>query len=130
MLEVPQITDYTSESGNNYVRERSLDFIAESLMKPADAEHDDSEVSSEEEAEPEPEPIKQVESNKALNKSGVDSKAALKPGQKSNASKAPEPEPEIESSEAEEEVEMIPAFEANDYMVKAEMLPPQDPDAN
>jgi len=58
MLEVPQITDYTSESGNNYVRERSLDFIAESLMKPADAEHDDSEVSSEEEAEPEPEPIK------------------------------------------------------------------------
>jgi hypothetical protein len=34
VLEVPEISEYTSEGGNKYVRERSMEFIASTLMKP------------------------------------------------------------------------------------------------
>ena len=71
------------------------------------------------------EPIKKEDSKPSLSKN-ASSKS------KQNTSKAPEPEPEaiIESVESEEEIEYIPAFEANDYMEKAEMSPPQDPNGN
>jgi len=37
-MEVPVITEFTSESGNKYVRERPIEEIAENLMKPQEEE--------------------------------------------------------------------------------------------
>lgn len=45
-LEVPKVTPFASEMGNNYIRERPLEEIVERMMKPADA-GDDSEKEEE-----------------------------------------------------------------------------------
>ena len=39
-LEVPTITEFTSEGGNKYVRERPIEEIAEDLMKPQEEEQE------------------------------------------------------------------------------------------
>jgi len=51
ILVVPEISDFTSEAGNKYVRERPLEFIAEELMTPAALDHEDDESESEDEPE-------------------------------------------------------------------------------
>jgi hypothetical protein len=40
-LEVPQVTEFISVTGNKYVRERSLEEIAEQILKPAEDEEED-----------------------------------------------------------------------------------------
>lgn len=37
-MDVPEVTEFTSESGNKYVRERPIEEIAENLMKPQEEE--------------------------------------------------------------------------------------------
>lgn len=98
-----------------------MEEIAERLMKPSEEEEKDS---SEEEV---------IEEAPVAPTPPVDAKAKGKtpdkntPGSKAELKKAEEVVPDVEEEE-EEEVEYIPPFEANDYLEKAEMEPPRDPD--
>jgi len=118
-LVVPEVTEFTTEGGAKYLREQTMEEIAERLMKPSEEEPKES---SEEE-----EPVEEV----APTPPPVDAKAAAKGKDAKAPSKADakkvEEEPEEEVVE-EEEVEIIPPFEANDYLEKAESTPPRDPD--
>ena len=122
-LEVPEVTSFVTEGGSNYLREQTMEEIAEGLMKPS--EEEDKESSEEEVVEevavaPTPPLDKKAEAAAAKGKD------AKKPDPKDK--KAAEEVPEEDNVEEEEEVELIPPFEANDYMEKAESTPPRDPD--
>ena len=99
-LEVPEISDFKSEMGNPYVRERTFEEIAKRLMEPPREEID-------EDAAPPQEAPQQD---------------APKPGSAMSV---------VMSEEAEEPKEPEePPFKPNDYLQKAEMEPPHDPEGN
>ena len=97
------------------MRQRPIEEIADNLMKPSE---EDKAVSSDEDEVPEAEvsPKNKPDLEEKKDSKKVDLKA--KKG-----------EIMIDSEPEEKPVEVIvDRFEANDYMEKVEMLPPQDPD--
>ena len=131
-LAVPDVTEFKSEMENQYIRERPLQQIIDKLMTP-----------QEEEEENKAEESKDVDESQADAKSSVaDPKASALSGKKASVSKEKDAKnssqtqlanatPEAVDGEGEgeqEEKEPEPVkFLENDYMEKAEMIPPKDP---
>ena len=124
-LEVPKVTPYKSEMGNDYIRERSLNEIVVKLMSPP--------VEEKEESEKEEEPI--------LNPNASAGKVSAREPSTMQNKKAPEPKPSIkgkavtveleeEPVEEQEVKQEEPKFQMNDFLEKASKLVPQDPDGN
>ena len=124
-LEVPKVTPYKSEMGNDYIRERSLNEIVAKLMSPP--------VEEKEESEKEEEPI--------LNPNASAGKVSAREPSTMQNKKAPEPKPSIkgkavtveleeEPVEEQEVKQEEPKFQMNDFMEKASKRVPQDPDGN
>lgn len=118
-LEVPQVTPFKSEMGNEYVRERTTDEIATKLMEMPKEEEDVTEEKAEENQQ--------------------EAAAQETPAKAPEPVKAPEPAKAAEPAAAGEQVEEVedeekppeePPFKPNDYLQKAEMEPPHDPQGN
>lgn len=111
-LPVPEIMDYTSAMEKKFVFERSMDDIAEKLMKPAPGEDE--------------------ENNQDADK--AEEEASPDPATQEDRSKTPEPTAsgEKEGAEGEEEEEKKEEWLAdvveNDFLEKAELKPPKDPE--
>jgi hypothetical protein len=119
-LEVPEVTEFVTEGGQNYLREQTIEEIAEGLMKPSEEEEKESseEEVVEEVVAPTPPLDKKADAAKGKDAKKADPKAKA-------AEEVPVEETEVPEVE---EVELVPPFEANDYMDKAESTPPRDPD--
>lgn len=135
-LEVPDVTEFQSEMGNKYIRERPLQEIIDKLMTP-----------QEEEEEPKPEEGKEEEEAEASKVATPDIKDAKAPSALSNKKNSRDANVSkskdgklMESQEVsnanllegdeeneEEKKEEEPKFLPNDYLEKAEMQPPKDP---
>ena len=109
-LEVPTVTPFKSEMGNEYVRERTTDEIATKLMEmPKEEEEEKEEVEDQQDSAP------------------ADPATPVKPAEPEAAAA------DVVSGNEEEQEEKEPAeppFKPNDYLQKAEMEPPHDPEGN
>jgi hypothetical protein len=117
------LTEFSSEGGNAYVRERPIAEIAENLMKPQEEEKESSGSEDDEETKPLDEVIADIGKAKA----SPEPKGKVNP--KESAKNIPDVKSEVAEEEDVEEESSEPEFLPNDFMDKAEMLPPQDPDA-
>ncbi len=137
-LEVPTVTEFKSEMGNEYVRERPLEEIIDKLMTPQEEEVEEKQEEVPEESTPEEvkaQPV--VEDKKA---SALSAKRNSQPDVKGRetANKTPKDEKannesnlEDENKEEDEEPkEEVIKFLQNDYIEKAETQPPKDPYGN
>ena len=111
-LEVPKISDYKSPMGNEFLIERNVEEITEQLMKPAPTEEEDN----------------------AQDADGTRSQGSIRGSQQEKRERAgsetgsiqPTPEGEIP---AEDTPKVMQAdVVENDFIEKAKMLPPQDPE--
>lgn len=113
-LAVPEIVDYTSSMGRAFVYERSMSDIAEKLMKPAPTEEEENNQDAdkvEEEAAPE------------------QTNDATKTAERSQTPAEPTEKPEGEEGEEEEKKEeWLADVVENDFLEKAELKPPKDPE--
>ena len=113
-LVVPDIADYTSSMGRAFVYERSMADIAEKLMKPAPTEEEENNQDAdkvEEEAAP--------EATAEVTKTGERSQTPAE------AAERPEGE---EGEEEEKKEEWLADVVENDFLEKAELQPPKDPE--
>ena len=135
-LEVPTVTEFESEMGNKYIRERPLQEIIDNLMTPQEEEEEEKPDEPKEDEMPVSTPdLKDPKQDKA----SVLSNKRL--SRDTNVKKSSDGKPlevaaseanldENEEGEGEEKKEEEPKFLANDYLEKAEMQPPKDPYGN
>lgn len=133
-LEVPEVSDFVSEMQNEYIRERPLEQIIETLMTPQEEEEEEKkeETTVEEESTTPPVDNKSAMSNKRA--SNATDKGKEKEKEKGSRSGATIPDTSGEAAdgetvgqEEEEKKEEEPKFLPNDYLEKAEQSPPKDP---
>jgi len=139
-LEVPTVTEFASEMGNKYIRERPLQEIIDKLMTPQEEEEEEKPEEGKEGEE------EAAEASKVATPELKDVKGSAMSNKKNsrdaNIMKSKDGKP-LESQEAsntnllegeeegeEEKKEEEPKFLANDYLEKAEMQPPKDPYGN
>jgi hypothetical protein len=126
-LTVPGVTDYSTEMGNQYIRERTFEEIAAKLME-LPKEDEPEEEKKEEVTEPDLNATTSAVLPPSSAGNQSDKKGVGKTGKALSSQGEADPTSEGEAEEAKEPEE--PPFKPNDYLQKAEMEPPRDPEGN
>lgn len=124
-IPVPQVSDFESVMGNRYVREREYDEIAMNLLEPPKEEEEQQQQPTEE-AKPASAPAPVA----APAQSAAPTQPTPAPPQPvAGQTPAGGAETSPEKPQAAE-IDEGPPFKPNDYLQKAEMEPPCDPEGN
>jgi hypothetical protein len=113
-LAVPEIVEFTSAMGRAFVYERATADIAETLMKPAPLEEEENNQDAD-----------KVEEEVAPEQTNEPSKTAERSQTPAEAAEKPEGE---EGEEEEKKEEWLADVVENDFLEKAELKPPKDPE--
>ena len=116
-LTVPDIADFESKMGRAYLVERTVDEIAVKLLTPAPTE---------DEQNPQAEDAEQSADGAGEGRAG--SPDLADPAKQAAAAKGGDPAAEEGEEQEEEQEEWLPDAVENDFLEKAEMKPPQDPE--